>query len=111
MVSGSAPAPSAGSAATGAPAPSPDLAVAGAPASPDLAAAQPQQAGGGGGRPGWQLGVIVAAVLAGLVLAICVVFVPYIMVRRGTPPLPQRSLVLTSRPAQELERMRRATQN
>ena len=61
--------------------------MAGTPASPDLAAAQPQQASGGGGRPGWQLGVIIAAVLAGLILAACVVLVPYIMVRtqRDTP--------------------------
>ena len=80
MVSGPAPAQSAESAATGAPAPSPGLAVAGTPATPDLAAAQPQQGGGGGGRPGWQLGVIIAAVLAGLILAVCVVLVPYLMV-------------------------------
>ena len=83
MVSGPAPAPSAESAARGAPAPSLALAVAGTPALPDLAGAQPQQAGGGGGgggRPGWQLGVIIAAVLAGLILAVCVVLVPYLMV-------------------------------
>ena len=51
MVSGPAPAPSAESATREAPAPSPGLAVAGMPASPDLAAAQPQQAGGGGRTP------------------------------------------------------------
>lgn len=73
---------------------------------PNQAQPQSAQAGSGGGRPGWQIAVIVVAVVVGVFLAVNAVLLPYCLVSSvlaslialPCPPLP---VVSACRPVKE----------
>ena len=77
MQSGQSPAPPAQAQQSGAAVPSP---------APNQGSPQSAQAGSGG-RPGWQIAVIVIAVVVGVFLAVNAVLIPYVLVSVGSVAL------------------------
>ncbi len=59
---------------------------------PNQASPQSASAGAEGGRPGWQIAVIVIAVVVGVFLAVNAVLIPYMLVS----PMPLKALALVS---------------